>query len=173
MNNKKLSFCGMMTALSAVLAMLMNVLPFNTLFLLVLMSLIICITVQSSGMVMGLCTAAATTVVMIFVTGRLDVAILYLLVFGTYPVAKYLIESKVKHFRIGDVLKVIYYFAVSSAYAAFVFFMLGDIRNELKEIHEYLPYAIPLAGTAAMWIYDWVLTKIIWAYNKRFGKYFV
>ncbi len=171
--NKNLSFCGMMTAVSAVLALLINVLPFNTIFLLILMSLIVCITVQRSGVGYALCTATATALILAFVAGRPDTAIVYALVFGTYPAVKYVIETRVKSVKLGDILKIVYYVLVSAAYTALVFLVLGDIKEGLEKIHGLVPYVLPVVCVVAMWVYDWVLTRVIWFFNKRFGRYFL
>lgn len=172
--NPRLTFCGIMTAVSAVLAVLMNFLPFNTVFLLVIMSLVICVVVQKTGTLYALCTAAATSVVMLLVTWRYATVAEYVLLFGTYPAVKFIIEDKIKDAKKEKILKTVYFCFISVLFMLAAVYLFGGVNffGEWFSKSVLTPYVLIVVTAALAWVYDYILTWVIYVYNRRFGTKF-
>ena len=172
--NPILSFCGIMTAISAVLALMMNFLPFNTVFLLILMSVVICVVTQKTGALYAFCTALAVSLIMLLVTWQYASVTEYVLLFGTYPIVKYIIESKIKSNRSEKFVKTVYFAFVSVLFmlASAYFFGGAEFWGDWFSKSVIIPYALVAVMIALEWVYDLVLTQIIYIYNRKFGRRF-
>ena len=172
--NPKLAFSGMMTAVSAVLALMMNFLPFNTIFLLIIMSLLICVVTQKAGVVYALCTAAATSLIMLLLTWQYAAVAEYVLMFGTYPVIKYIIESKINNVKTERTVKTLYFAFASVLFMLAAVYLFGgaEFWGEWFSKSVVIPYLLIVVMVLAAWVFDIVLTQIIYVYNRMFGRRF-
>lgn len=107
-DGRKISLCGIMTAFVVVLGIMANVLQFNTLFFLVVMSLVMCVVTQKVGVCYALCTSIVSSVLLFVFTLDKVFVLEYLVLFGTYPVVKYAIESNIKNNKVETVVKFLY-----------------------------------------------------------------
>lgn len=175
-NNKNpaLAFCGIMTAISAVLAMLINVLPFNTVFLLALMSLVVCIVTQKSGIFYAFGTVLATSLIMFIVTWQYAALAEYILIFGTFPIIKYLIENKNFAVSIERIIKTVHFAFVSVIFILITVYVFGGAQfwGEWFSKSSIMPYILIIALVILLWIYDIALTRIIYIYNRKFSGRF-
>lgn len=169
--NNKIAFCGIMAALSVLLAVMMNILQHNTLVLLLIMSLIICIVTQRAGVVFAFCTAAVTCLMMLLVTWNYVYIAEYLLLFGTYPAVKYIMETKIKNIKTERIIKLLYFFCISVLFMVAAVYLFGGAKlfGEWFSKSILTPYALIVAMTALAVLYDIVLTRVIYIYNRRFG----
>lgn len=123
-NNKysgNMSFCGMMTAISVVLVLMMRILPFNKMVLLFGMSLVMCIITQRAGVLWATGSFAVTSFLMFFLTGRYVELLEYFILFGSYPIVKYIIENKIANFKTDKLIKSIYFIVIGC-----MFFYIAD-----------------------------------------------
>lgn len=169
--NPQLAFCGMMASISVLLALMMNVLRSNTLILLLLMSLIICIVTQRVGVIYAFCTAAVTAAIMLLVTWNYAYIMEYVLLFGTYPAIKYILEDKIKSIKTERMIKLLYFFCISVLFMLAAVYLFGGTKlfGEWFSGNVLVPYVLIAAMTALAMLYDIILTRVIYIYNRRFG----
>lgn len=170
-DGKKISLCGIMAAFVVILGVMANVLQFNTLFFLVAMSLVMCIVTQKVGVCYALCTSIVSSILLFVFTWNKIFALEYLILFGTYPVVKYVIESKIKNGKAEKTAKALFYLmnsAIIVFMAEFVFggkIFWGDWYDE-----GWLSAVICFAAiTVLEMAYDMVLSYAIYLFNKKFN----
>lgn len=171
-NNKRLAFCGIMTAVSIVLILILNVVEFNTLFILILMSLIISVIMEKYGALWAGMSFVATTLIMLFVTWKYDIVMEYFFIFGSFPVIKYVIENKRMKISKERLIKLGYMFVMSVIFTVAVIKLIGGeaYLGELYNATELMPYIMVVAIVIFWSAYDYILSFVINFYHKKFVK---
>lgn len=167
---KNLSFCGIMAALISVLGIVANVMQFNTLFFLALMSLIMCIVTQKTGVLYAICTSLATSVLLFVFTWNKMIAVEYFVFFGTYPVIKFIIESKIKNRNAEKLVKVAFFAADSAVIVLLAELVLGGASFWGEWYNGGWMNTICFVVVALLEVvYDVILSYVIYLFNKRFN----
>lgn len=169
-DGKKISLCGVMSAFIVVLGVMANVLQFNTLFFLVAMSLVICVVTQKVGGCYALCTSIVSSVLLFVFTWNKIFALEYLILFGTYPIVKYAVESEKRKRKVENIVKIIY-FMINSAIIVFLAeFVFGGKAFWGDWYVEGWMSAICFAAVAVLEIvYDVFLSYAVYLFNKKFN----
>ena len=114
---------------------------------------------------------AAVAILGMFLVPEKEVAVMYLALFGYYPIVKALIESKVPAV-VGWLLKIILFeITMVVSYILMIKFM-GVTIDEMDTLGKL---AIPIllgAGTLAFIIYDFALTRLVSIYTRNWRKHF-
>ena len=105
--SKKIAYGGILLSVNAIILMLVNVIPINTIFILGIASLPISVYIMMYGPIAGLSYYICLTIVSFLVISNKAQWILYILTFGLYGLVKYIIE-KDRHFIIEYLLKVLF-----------------------------------------------------------------
>jgi len=105
--SKKIAYGGILLSVNAIILMLVNVIPINTIFILGIASLPISVYIMMYGPIAGLSYYISLTIVSFLVISNKAQWILYILTFGLYGLVKYIIE-KDRHFIIEYLLKVLF-----------------------------------------------------------------
>ena len=160
-NAQFVTFAGVMTALSVLLALAANAMGQGNLFLPVLMAVTLCAAVAKKGMACGGAVYALALVLTVFLTGNVLLAVEYGAFFGLYPLLKYVIEDRVQSRALRFCLKGIYFAAVSALVCLFI-----RSVTWLTALFDSVPAGVLLwalgAGlTVCMMIYDVILTYCI------------
>ncbi len=173
--NKKLSVCGIMLGISLILINAMRIVPFNTLFLLLLLSFIMCVIVQKTGVLYGLLSFIATSIMMFFILPDLGLSIGYVFIFGAWPIVKYLVESKIRSDKALLSVKIIYFILVS-AIVAYLFGMLIGSVDLFGKLHlEGIVFTVVVfvVLNILLWLYEIVLSCIISFFSKKFTGFWL
>ncbi len=91
--SKKIAYGGMLLSLNAILLILINIIPINTLFLLGLASFIISIVIVEWGPISGLTYYLASVALGFIIMNSKIQWLIYTFTFGIYGLIKYMIEK--------------------------------------------------------------------------------
>ena len=105
--SKKIAYGGILLSVNAIILMLVNVIPINTIFILGIASLPISVYIMMYGPIAGLSYYISLTIVSFLVISNKAQWILYILTFGLYGLVKYIVE-KDRHFIIEYLLNVLF-----------------------------------------------------------------
>jgi len=105
--SKKISYGGILLALNAIILMLVNIIPMNTIFILGIASLPISIYIMKYGPLSGLSYYISLIILSFIVISNKVQWIFYILTFGIYGLVKYIIE-KDRPFTIEYLLKILF-----------------------------------------------------------------
>lgn len=167
---RNLTFCGIMTAFMCVLGILANVMHFNTLFFLAVTSLIMCVVTQKTGIRYAICTSLATSILLFVFTWNKIIALEYFLFFGTYPVIKYIIESKIRKDNVEKTAKAIFFAFDSAAIVFAAEFVLGGVSFWGDWYSGGIMNVICFVAVALLEaVYDFMLSYFVYLFNKKFN----
>ena len=160
---KRIARLGLMTALGAVLLLLTGRLPTGKLWLMILASFPVCVSLMMYGPIHA-AGVFVLTAVLAFLLVPGTTAVGYVVFFGYYPIAKSLFErtrGAIWHW----VLKAVLY---AAAFTVSWFF-----AQTLFSGGAGLPwYALFLLGAAAFVVYDWCYSLVIRLYLVKAARYF-
>jgi len=105
--SKKIAYGGILLSVNAIILMLVNVIPINTIFILGIASLPISVYIMMYGPIAGLSYYISLTIVSFLVISNKAQWILYILTFGLYGLVKYIVE-KDRPFTIEYLLKILF-----------------------------------------------------------------
>ena len=172
--NNKIAFSGIMVGITLLLAMLVRIFPFNKMFLLFAMSLIICIVTQKAGILWGLGAFASSSFLIFIFSGRYEIFVGYVLLFGSFPIVKFLIESNTKNQKLEKIIKTVFFALISFAAVYIVEKSFGGASfwGAWYSKSNMMPFVAGIVLIVMEWIYDIILTYAIFFYNKRFNGRF-
>ncbi|MBP3347299.1 MAG: hypothetical protein J6L92_00915 [Clostridia bacterium] len=170
-DNKRLAFCSMMAALCGILGIAANYIRFNTAFFLLAMSLVMCIVTQRAGALYSAMTCIAAGALVMLVTGNYILAAEFVLLFGSYPVFKYVIETGIINVKVERVVKFLYYAVVAAVWITLteLFFGGAAFWGQWYAKHPMMKIVCFVAMIILEAVYDVVLTYLIFIFNKRFN----
>ncbi|MBQ0084109.1 MAG: hypothetical protein KBS52_05030 [Clostridiales bacterium] len=162
-----ISFCGIMSALSVVI-MLAAYFPYFTYAVPAIAGFLVLITYIEAGPKWSVAVYIVTSVlVMLFCEN--EAKLMYLLLFGYYPILKIYVE-KLKSKILVYVLK----FAVFNASIAVVYLLLAKLFGIETEVSSSFGIigviGIVLLGNFTFWLYDIVLVRMANVYLARLHK---
>lgn len=91
--SKKIAYGGMLLSLNAILLILVNIIPMNTIFLLALASLLVSVIIMEWGPIAGVTYYIASVLLGFIVMSSKVQWIVYTFTFGIYGIVKYIIEK--------------------------------------------------------------------------------
>ncbi len=167
---KNITFCGIMSALMVVLAIAASIMQFSTLFFLVVLSLIMCVVTQRAGAMYGFVTCAVTFGLMFLFSWDKIFAVEFGLIFGSYPVVKFIVESKIKSTKTEKIIKTVYFAVISAVFVLLAELVFGGAAfwGEWYTAR-WMGIACGVVLTVMMLVYDAVLSYAIYLFNKKFN----
>ncbi|MGH4137221.1 hypothetical protein [Clostridium sp.] len=164
MKSNNIAKGGIFAALSLILLYLSSVFPTNRLFILVIASCIIPLSILLTGIKNTVIVYGAVSMLSLFIIPSKLIAISYILIFGSYGFVKYFIE-KLRNIPIEFVLKLLY-FNMSSAIIIFIYKLL------LLKIPNVNIYLLIFFMEFSFLVYDYTLTIfIVYANNNLLKKF--
>lgn len=164
MKSNRIAKGGIFTALSLILLYLSSILPTNKLFMLVIASCIIPLSIMITGIKNTIVVYSAVSLLSFFIIPSKIISVVYILIFGSYGFVKYFIE-KLRNVSLEIILKLLYFNITSVIILEIyklLFFKISNININI--------YLIILAIEIAFVIYDYALTSFINYANKNLLK---
>ena len=165
----KIALSAVLSALSVALLALISVIPTLELALPAIAGAFTAVIVIEINKRWALAVWAAVSVLSLLVVPNKEVAVLYTVFFGYYPVLKAMLESKLPRW-LEYILKLLTFNVV--LFLAY-FFMTKLMNVEIEELETFGLWAIPLLllfASAAFLLYDYALTKLISLYRFKLSK---
>lgn len=157
--SRKVAYGGILLALNAILLLLVNIIPINTLFLLGLASLPIAIVIMEYGPKAGLVFYIGSVFLSFIIMANKYQWILYVFTFGIYGLIKYIIERNrtlIQEYGLKFLCANILIFITYLVLKSFVYIPVNILTIGIFEI--------------AFIIYDVVYSKFIDLYNDKLRK---
>ncbi len=164
MNTKKLTLCAVLIALSVVLLYLSTILPTGRLTLIAIAGMLPAIAVISGGLKPGFLVYLATSLLGLILAP--SGGIMYLLIFGHYPMLKQLIE-RLNRLWLEWIIKIVIFNALLGIAMAFFSAIVSGFFSD-----SFAGPLIFIAGNIAFVIYDICFTGVIDVMVKKYGKGF-
>jgi hypothetical protein len=164
---KKLTFSAMLVALSIVILYISVIIPAGKLSLVAVAGILPAAVVIGYGISGGILCYAATSVLALILLPDKAIAIVYVLVFGHYPVIKSLIE-RLNNIAAEWVIKILFFNAVFSA-------LYWGFFSAFTSVINFAAVSLPIvyaAGNAVFIIFDIGFTKLIVFYSRLITKHF-
>jgi hypothetical protein len=164
MKSNRIAKGGIFTALSLILLYLSSILPTNKLFMLIIASCIIPLSIMITGIKNTIVVYSAVSLLSFFIIPSKIISAVYILIFGSYGFVKYFIE-KLRNVPLEIILKLLYFNIASVIILAIyklLFFKIPNININI--------YLVILAIEIAFVIYDYALTSFISYANKNLLK---
>lgn len=157
--SKKIAYGGILLSLNAILLILVNIVPFNTIFLLGLASFPISIVIMEWGPLSGISFYISSVILGLIVMNSKSQWLVYTFTFGIYGLAKYIIE-KDRNIFIEYILKL--------GFANVVGLILYIIMKQFI----YVPLNIVSVGIfeVVFIIYDYMYSRFIDYYQLKLKK---
>ncbi len=169
--SSKCAIGGIVSALSLVLMISVAIVPFLTYALPAMAGLLIVFIVVEIDKKWAFGVFAAVGILAFLLVHDKEIAMMYIALFGYYPILKSVLESKMPK-AVSWILKIII-FNVTMVAAYLVLIYLFGIT--VDEIDEFGKFAVPMllgTGTLAFIAYDVCLSRITAIYTARWRKYF-
>lgn len=169
--SSKCAIGGIVAALSLVLMISIAIVPFLTYALPAIAGALIAFVVTEIDRKWAFGVYAAVSILGIFLVPDKEVAVMYLALFGYYPILKTIIEEKVNKV-LGWILKVLVFL---STMVVSYWLMIKLMGLTIDEMDEYGIWAVPIllgTGLFAFILYDIAMSKIVLIYNVKWKKYF-
>lgn len=155
MKAREISYAGLMAALSAVFLIFASLLPKGNSVFYILSSVCVMIIVWLYSMKIGIVMYLAVSLLSLIIVPNKLVAILYILIFGLYPIVKAFCEKGFP-FYIEIGLKLLYY----NIALIILYFVLKIILKEIP--HFKFGIALTVASSEVIFVlYDYLLTLIL------------
>ena len=157
--SKKIAYGGILLSANAIILMLINIIPMNTIFILGIASLPISMYIMRYGLISGISYYVCLTIISFFVISNKAQWLLFILTFGLYGLVKYIIE-KDRHFIIEYLLKILF--------ANIMMFILYFIAKEFIYININLLTIIIFEFIFL--VYDYMYSGFIDYFSSRYLK---
>lgn len=169
---KSLAFCGILSALSVVI-MLTTLIPYLDFSIPVIASCLIAVIMIEINFRWAILSYFTVSALSLLLCNNKEAAMMYVGIFGFYPVIKALCESKIKIRLVEYLLKFLYFnIAIALSYAIIIYIFSIPFEG-LEDLGKF---AIPIILTVlnGMFIlYDIALSRVISLYIIKFkGKFF-
>lgn len=163
-NSRLVAFGGIMAALSLVLMLLTAVIPVMDYGLPALASiLMVMVVIECGDKTAWICYGAVSILALLLVPNK-ESALLYLVLFGWYPMAKRQIEMRISKRPLEWTLKMLAMILPVSAVSIAGIRLMGLEQFFGEAVSPMIITAFYLAACAAFVLYDLVLTRLISAY---------
>lgn len=163
-NSSIISKGGLFTALSVIFLYLCFIVPTNSLGFLFLSSTAIVASIIKIGFKHSILIYCSTSIIS-FILGLKGITLAYLLIFGSYPLIKYQIESLRKIY-----LEFILKFVFSIMCFFLCFYLFNYLLINIPFIAHFSIYFLILGFLICFFIYDYLLTLICQYIVTKFKK---
>lgn len=165
----KIAISAVLAALSVALMAIVSLIPTLELALPAVAGTLVTVIVIEVDKRWAMGVWASVSLLSLIIVPNKEVAILYTVFFGYYPVLKAVLESKMPRWA-EYILKLLTFNGVMVA----AYFAMSKLINlEIDEIKEFGIIAIPvllIAASLTFLLYDYALTKLITLYNLKYRK---
>lgn len=166
----RISFCGIISALSIVLMLLTAIIPVGTYAIPAIAGVLITMVVIEYGCKWATSVYIVVSILSLFFVLDKEAASYYILLFGYYPIIKAIFEYRIKNKFVQYVLKfAVFNVAVISAFYIGIF-LLGIKPEEYSLFGVYLPMVFLLAGNIFFIFYDILITSFVIKYVRNLRK---
>ena len=158
-NTYKCALGGIISALALTIMVSAAIIPFLTYILPAISGALTLVIVKKCGSRWAFGVYSAVAILAIFLVPDKEIAVMYLAFFGYYPILKLFCEKHIKKFP--ALLVKTGAFVVTMVVSYYLMIRLMGLT--IDETEEWGIYAYPILlsmGTAAFWMYDFVLTKV-------------
>ena len=165
----KVSFSGIIAALSTVMMLITSVFPFGTFAFPALSGmLLVCVVIELSYSWAFIVYTAVSILSLLFVTDK-EAVVYYVVFLGFYPIVKGLVE-KLRSKVVQYILK----YAIFNACMVIAFYVSVYLFSIPKEsfnlFNVYLPWVFLLIGNVAFILYDFCVTRVVTLYLIKYHK---
>ncbi len=170
--SSKCAVGGIVAALSLVLLISVAIVPFMTYALPAMAGVLIAFTVTEIDKKWALGVYAAVAILGIFLVPDKEVSVMYLALFGYYPVLKSVIEARLKSKTLQLLIKITV-FLVTMFVSYFLMIKLMGLK--IEDMEELGKWAVPIllgTGLVAFLMYDFAVSKMILLYEMKWKKHF-
>lgn len=165
----KIALCAVISALSVALMALISLIPTLELALPAVAGILVTVIVIEIDKKWAMGVWASVSILSLIIVPNKEVAILYAVFFGYYPVLKAVLEYKMPRWA-EYVIKLLTFNGVMLlAY----YLMMKLMGLEIDEIKKFGIIAVPvlmLVASLTFLLYDYALTKLITLYTTRYSK---
>lgn len=170
----KIAFCGIMTALVLVCMFLGQLVP---------------VAIYTSALISGVCIAlaaeeidlkyatsvyAAASILVLLLIPDKEAAVIFITVFGYYPIYKKLVEQNRNNFFKNDtvklIMKLIFINISCIVYFVITIYLLGVPKESFTIGDVYLPWVFLLMGNIGCLMYDKAINNLTILYKYKFRK---
>lgn len=165
----KVSFSGIIAALSTVMMLITSVFPFGTFAFPALSGmLLVCVVIELGYSWAFIVYTAVSILSLLFVTDK-EAVVYYVVFLGFYPIVKGLVE-KLRSKVVQYILK----YAIFNACMVIAFYVSVYLFSIPKEsfnlFNVYLPWVFLLIGNVAFILYDFCVTRVVTLYLIKYHK---
>lgn len=166
----KIAFCAVIAALEVVLMMITTFIPVGTYALPCFAGALTVAVVIEFGAKWATGVFFVSSVLSFFLSGDKEAVILFIALFGYYPILKKIIESRLKNKIIQYIIKFVLFnvAAISSFFVAM--YVLSVPAEEFTIGGVYVPYLFLIAGNLFFLLYDFMLMQFVRMYAVRIRK---
>lgn len=162
----RVAFCGILTALCAVLMFLTGLISIGTYALPALSGMLLVAAVVELGTAWAWPVYIAVSVLSLILAADKEAAVLYVLFFGYYPIIKALLEKTGKKYLILVLKFVIFNCSMIACYYLSIK-VLGVPEESFTFRGIYLPWVFLVVGNIAFILYDYAISSIVVTYYQR------
>lgn len=170
--SSKTALGGIIAALSLVLMLLSTVIPFLTYVLPAMAGIILMIMVIEISRKWALAAYFAVSVLSLLILADKETALMYAAFFGYYPIAKSVIEEKMK--RIPELITKFLLFN-SAVIIAYVL-MIYVFQLPIEGLDDFGKFTIPILLVLAnimFFLFDYTLSRLVSLYMGKWRKHFI
>lgn len=162
---RSLTLSALLTALTVITLYIASVLPSGRMAMVALSSIFVAAAIIESGIRAGIFVYAASALLGLLILPYIGFSLMYILLFGYYPVVKSLIERKAPM-----VLQWILKLCIFNAALTVAWFFLRELIFAFGEDPPGV-VLLYIGGSVVFVVFDYGFTKVIWLYINRISKY--
>lgn len=176
MHSKKIfriTFCGIISAASVVILIISSVIPFSSYSAPALAGIICAAAVIEAGNKYALCVYLSVSVLSFLIVPDKEAALLYTVFFGYYPIAKQLIESRIKNNILQITAKAVLFCTAACLFYFCAVSVMGIPSDEFSIGKVNIPLLLLAAGVVVFIIFDYAFTSLITLYLNCIRKFII
>lgn len=164
-NTYNITLCGIISAISVVFMFFTNLIPVLSYALPAIAGAVLIVIVVEINKKWAFLSYVAVSLLSLLLTGDKEPAVLFILLFGYYPIIKSLLEKLKSRVVEWAVKLTVFNLSVFISYELLIFvFKMNYLLDEFKEFGKYSIPVFIVAGNLAFVLYDIALTGVITTY---------
>ena len=176
MHNKRIfctALCGIISAASVVILIISSIIPFSSYSAPALAGIICAAAVIGAGNKYAFCVYLSVSVLSFLIVPDKEAALLYAVFFGYYPIAKQLMESRIKNHILQITAKIALFCTAACLFYFCAVTVLGIPSDEFNIGRINLPLLFLAAGIIVFIIFDYAFTSLITIYLNFIRKFII
>ena len=169
-NSLKLTYCGVITAISVVIMFFTSLIPIGLYVLPAIAGYIITSVKKEINFKWAFLTYIAVSIVSLMLVAEKESVLMFIFFFGYYPILKF----KIDEYK-SKVIKIILKFLCFNISVIFVYFIaiqvLNISENEFEILGVYIPGIFLFLGNIIFFAYDYSLVGAGFYYDKKIHPY--